>query len=616
MTINILDRATISKIAAGEIIENPASIVKELLENSIDAKASNILIDIKGSPCDYIKISDDGVGMTKDDLKIAFLRHSTSKLKSIEDLANIYSLGFRGEALASISSISKVEVLTKHKDEKSGLKAEVIEGKISEISNLAMQEGTTFYIRDVFYNTPVRKKYLKNDNTEFNNIYDIVSKIALSNPHISIRLRRDGKIILNSIAHENELNHIYSILRRDIASKLIKLDFSSSSYKIKAYISNNELFRSNRSHQYIFINNRYVKSNEISKAIEDVYYSLIPLNRYPVFVLYVEIDPILIDVNIHPKKQEVKFSEINNLTEILRNLVKDALIPKRVVSNKTPKKEEEKVDNLNIFDIFNKVQKYSSDDSASTFAENKNLDYQFLDMAAEDQDSYSDTKEEIILEDNNTNNITKEIDEEEIKEDQGKKIDINLLKCDFVGILFNTFIILEDKSSDSFFLIDQHAAHERIMYEKYKKQYENSNIYSQLLLTPEIIHLNPKEKDLVNTNSELLKKLGFDFDDFGDNEIVIRQTPMLFGSNISKNFIYEIIDSLEDVRNSVYEVDPYKIMKKACKSAVKAGDKLSYKEVETLIQSLISCDNPYTCPHGRPTVIELNKYAIEKVFLR
>ncbi|WP_138158903.1 DNA mismatch repair endonuclease MutL [Peptoniphilus catoniae] len=615
MTINILDDNTISKIAAGEIIENPASIVKELLENSIDAQAKHILVQIQGECTHEIKIIDDGIGMIKEDLQIAFLRHSTSKLKNADDLMNISSLGFRGEALASISAVSKIEVLTKNDAEKTGLKAYVDQGLIRDIKNIAMQRGTSFYIRDIFYNTPVRRKYLKSDNVEFNNIYDIAQKIALSNPNISIKLIRNNKIILESLKNENNINHIYSILGRDIASQLIPIEFKSSSYDIKGFISNNNLYRSNRLHQYIYINGRYVKSLEISKAIEDKYYSLIPLKRFPVFVLYINIDPILVDVNIHPKKQEIKLSKDNNLTEILSNLVSEALYPNRLIYN--PKKTENNQSlnksnkNISIFDLF-KDKKSLSDNQVSI-----NHKYQNFDVKEPNFDTReSKVKESDIKYEINFNNsaLTEKVSNN-LLEDNNKKIDKDLLTARPVGIIFDTFIILEDKSRDTLFLIDQHAAHERVMYEKFKNQYDNSKVYSQILLKPEIIKLSPKEKNLIENNLDLFKRLGFEISDFGESEVLIRQYPILFGENIDKNFIYDLISSLESVSNP-YQVDPYRIMKKACKAAVKAGDKLSLNEVDSLLKSLLECDNPYTCPHGRPTVIEIRKSNIEKMFLR
>ncbi|EFI42300.1 DNA mismatch repair endonuclease MutL [Peptoniphilus sp. oral taxon 386] len=618
MSIILLDEATIAKIAAGEIIENPASIVKELLENSIDAKAKNIIVEVRGNIGSYIRITDDGIGMDKDDLNLAFLRHSTSKLKTAEDLHNIVSLGFRGEALASISHISKIEVLTKTKDDLSGTRAEIEDGKIVKMNSIGLPVGTTFYVKDVFYNMPVRKKYLKLDNTEFNYIYEVVQKIALGNPDISIKLIRDNKVILNSSATDNLKNHIFSILGREVASNLIEGNFSSNSYKIKSFISDNKLYRSNRYHQYIYINGRYVKNLDISKEIEKHYYSLIPLNRYPVFLLYIDIDPILVDVNVHPKKHEVKLSKENNILAILSDLVDETLYPNRSIIN--PIKEEPKERNINIFEMFkevdseqntqNKTENFIYNNSIEEFESKTNAFFEEQKHIYNNTNNTCENNEDFkninsSLENSNTNN-----------NEDSSKIDCDLLNTRLVGILFKTFIILENYSKGRCYLIDQHAAHERILYEKFKEQFENSEVLSQILITPEIIELSVEEKEKLENNYELFKSLGFEIEEFGENSIVIRQVPMIFGHGVRYDFIHDTIDSLDKIKQSSYEVDSYKIMKKACKAAVKAGDELSDMEVQALIKSLLECKNPYTCPHGRPTIIELKSLEIEKLFLR
>ncbi|CDZ74936.1 DNA mismatch repair protein MutL [Peptoniphilus sp. ING2-D1G] len=604
MSIKVLDDITISKIAAGEIIENPASIVKEMIENSIDAKAKHINIEISGETTDLIKIADNGVGMNSEDLKLAFLRHSTSKITSSDDLLNIKSLGFRGEALASISNISKIKVLTKDNSSEIGTKATVEKGIINSLENISMNTGTIFYIKDIFYNTPVRKNFLKSDNTEFNNIYDIVQKIALSNSDINIKLIRNDKIILNSIANNNKLNHIYSILGRDIASNLIPIEFTSSSYKIKGFISNNLLFRSNRSHQYIYINGRFVKNSEFSSVIENQYRSLIPLNRYPVFLLYIEIDPMLIDVNIHPTKSEVKISKDNNVLKIIENLVNKNLNLNRRISD-IKESDDKKPENMNIFEIYDYSKETTKDNeiAKNNFEKSNHINsfYKTSNFLYEGEDDYRAVYKE-------NNNF--------YKEEVNSKIDFNLLNSNIIGVIFSTYIILENSAEDTIYFIDQHAAHERILYEKYMRQYKDSNIYSQILLEPEILTLTPTQKDLVERNIELFKSIGFDISDFGESDIILRQYPVLFGKNLNKNFVYDIISSLDDISQSAYETDPYIIMKKACKAAVKAGDKLSHMEIESLIKQLINCENPYTCPHGRPTVVKKSKYNFEKMFLR
>ena len=628
MSIVLLDDNTISKISAGEIIENPASVVKELLENSIDAGAKNITVEVKNSPTDFIRITDDGCGFKADEIELAFMRHSTSKLSKIEDLEELTTLGFRGEALASISSIAKIRLLTKNSEDLAGTSTKIENGKIIEQSNVGMPHGSTFYVEDIFYNTPVRKKFLRADNVEFNLIFDVIQKIALGNPQVSISYIRDGKTLLNSYKNSNYKNHILSVLGREIATNLIENSFSSENYKIRAYFSNNKLFRSSRNHQYIYINGRYVTNREISREIEKVYKSLIPLNRFPVFILFIDINSSLIDVNIHPKKHEVKLSNENNLIAILCEMVEEVLYPNRSIREI----EDEPKVNLNVFDIFDdksndnlinfKEPAYEPSDNyikefdidSQSFHEN----YQPFDVYEENADNNNDIDNiDDKTEDFNNDYISslEQFQEDSFLNDK-EVIDSNLINTRIVGILFDTFIILENKDKDLIYLVDQHAAHERVMYEKYKKQYLNSNINSQVLLKPEIIELNASEYMKIEKNFQLFKDLGFSIDSFGENSIILREVPMIFGFPTYVSFIRDIIDSLDDKIYSNYQADMWKVMKRACLKAVKAGDTLSNMEVKELINSLIHCENPYTCPHGRPTIIDIKKTTIAKLFLR
>ena len=628
MSIVLLDDNTISKISAGEIIENPASVVKELLENSIDAGAKNITVEVKNSPTDFIRITDDGCGFKADEIELAFMRHSTSKLSKIEDLEELTTLGFRGEALASISSIAKIRLLTKNSEDLAGTSTKIENGRIIEQSNVGMPHGSTFYVEDIFYNTPVRKKFLRADNVEFNLIFDVIQKIALGNPQVSISYIRDGKTLLNSYKNSNYKNHILNVLGREIATNLIENSFSSENYKIRAYFSNNKLFRSSRNHQYIYINGRYVTNREISREIEKVYKSLIPLNRFPVFILFIYINSSLIDVNIHPKKHEVKLSNENNLIAILCEMVEEVLYPNRSIREI----EDEPKVNLNVFDIFDdksndnlinfKEPTYEPSDNyikefdidSQSFHEN----YQPFDVYEENADNNNDIDNiDDKTEDFNNDyiSILEQFKEDSFLNDK-EVIDSNLINTRIVGILFDTFIILENKNKDLIYLVDQHAAHERVMYEKYKKQYLNSNINSQVLLKPEIIELNASEYMKIEKNFHLFKDLGFSIDSFGENSIILREVPMIFGFPTYVSFIRDIIDSLDDKIYSNYQADMWKVMKRACLKAVKAGDTLSNMEVKELINSLIHCENPYTCPHGRPTIIDIKKTTIAKLFLR
>ncbi|MDU6783009.1 DNA mismatch repair endonuclease MutL [uncultured Peptoniphilus sp.] len=617
--IRLLDEATISKIAAGEIIENSASIVKELVENSIDAGADDILVEIRGESTDFIKVSDNGSGFSEDDLEVAFLRHSTSKLEKIEDLEKIRTLGFRGEALASISNISKIKLMTKREEDLAGNSLLIENGKIIKKNKVGMPRGTTFVISDVFYNTPVRKKFLRKDLTEINNIIDIVQKIALSNNNIKFTLIRDGKIILNTGSDKDPINRIYSILGSEIASSLNEGSFESENYKIRGFFSDNKLFRSNRDSQYIFVNGRFIRNINLSRAVEKNYHSLIPLNRYPVFVLYIDIDPKLIDVNIHPKKNEIKISNENILCALLAEIVEEVIYPNRSIRKI---EIEDKKENISVFDIFEEesiepeaqerdtnlkslwdIEKDRSEDSLkNTFNEDAVL---YKDSLKED---INPEEEKIFTEEHEVDNF--------LFNSEKNHIDEKLLNTRIAGVLFKTYILLENQREGITFLVDQHAGHERVNYEKFLHMYLKSEITSQILLKPEIIELNQNEYDKILNYLDLFTRLGFKIEDFGDNSVVLREVPMIFGMPTYVNFIRDIIDSLDKEISSNYEADLYKIMKKACKASVKAGDDLSDMEIESLIRDLKNCENPYTCPHGRPTVVEVSKHTISKLFLR
>lgn len=621
--IKLLDEQTISKIAAGEIIENSASIVKELVENSIDAGADDILIELRGESTNYIKVSDNGSGFSEDDLELAFLRHSTSKLQVIEDLEKIRTLGFRGEALASISNISKIKLMTKREEDLAGNSLIIENGKIIKKNKVGMPKGTTFIINNVFYNTPVRKKFLRKDSTEISNIIDIVQKIALSNNNIKFTLIRDGKTILNTGSDKNPINRIFSILGSEIVSSLNEGKFESENYKIRGFFSNNKLFRSNRDSQYIFVNGRFIRDINISRAIEKNYNSLIPLNRYPVFVLYIDIDPKLIDVNIHPKKNEIKISNENILIALLSEVVEEVIYPNRSIREI---ELEDKKENVNVFDIFD-----DEDDTEGTsdLIEKENFRNNHLkslweiekdeDIKSQDNNSFNEEAllyREDVTKDNASDSKIEGEEKNFLFDDGASHIDEDLLNTRISGVLFKTYILLENQRDGKVFFVDQHAAHERVNYEKFLKMYLNSEISSQILIKPEIIELNQIEYDKILTYFDLFNELGFKIEDFGDRSIVLREVPMIFGLPTYVDFIRDIIDSLDKDISSNYEADMYKIMRKACKASVKAGDDLSDIEIEALIIDLKNCENPYTCPHGRPTIVEVSKHTISKLFLR
>lgn len=617
--IRMLDEKTIQKIAAGEVIERPSSVVKELVENSLDANSSNITVEIRQGGKSYIRTTDDGDGILEDDLPIAFKRHSTSKLSDADDLYRIMSFGFRGEALSSISTVSKVEVLTKTEEDKFGIQVFVEEGNIIDKKPVGCPKGTTMIVRDLFYNVPVRGKFLKSDISEANHVNDIMYKLALGNPGIAIKYIRDNKIIFQTSANNDMLANIYALLGKDFSENLLTLDYEDSDFRIYGYISNNTFYRNNRRHQYIYVNNRYIDNNHISNLIERKYKSIIPINKFPVFIIFIEIDPSFIDVNIHPTKQQIKFINQNKLDEKLDHIIDSRLkkslsIPngfyetKEVVDgrNQLPllyekiiPKEDEK-DESSIRDLSgNEIYRENR-----IFDDNEKIAEPVLNYRMEHLNI--DEKDEKWVMDNEKYDNNKDINE--LK---------NVLKrARPIGMLFSTYILLEDSLLDNLLIVDQHAAHERIMYEKYKREYEKEEVVIQHLLTPEVLELTNTEIEIVKSNIDLFNKLGFIVERFGTNSVIIRGVPLLFGKPQTKRLFLELIDSINlDIKTS-YEFRLDKIMKIACTEAIKSGDRIKDIEINSLLKQLGNTNNPYTCPHGRPTIIQISRKDLEKEFKR
>lgn len=607
--IKLLDDITIEKIAAGEVIERPSSIVKELVENSIDANSDEIIIEIQNGGKSYIRVTDNGEGIADEDLELAFKRHSTSKLSTIDDLYKIKSLGFRGEALASICSVAKVEVMTKTEGVIAGIHGVFEEGKLISKEAIGCPKGTTIIVKDLFYNLPVRRKFLKSDLVESNSISNIVYKIALGNPSISFKFIKDNKTILKTSRNNNLRSHIYSILGKEFTNNLTELNINNNGIKIFGYISNNKLYRGNRSHQYLYINGRSVNSTIVANAIEKYYKSLIPLNRFPCFILFIEIDPIKVDVNIHPTKEEVKFSEPSEIMDVIEKTIENSLfgslsMPKMTLG------ENKEIPRENLPLLF---QTLDSD----TKYQNNERDFVVKDLT---NDPMVYTKEDIL--DHNSYLVSEENDDtkddnfaETVKEENTIINNSIFKKAKPVGVIFGTYIIVEIAEENKVLLIDQHAAHERVLYEKYLEEYKNENIVQQQLITPEIIELTNMEMNIFEESKLIFNKLGFEVDEFGNNAVAIRAVPLVFGKPKLKDLFFDLLDNISKVKSN-YDVNLEKIMKIACTNAIKSGDSISRIEIMSLLQQLSKADNPYSCPHGRPTILEINKVDIEKAFLR
>lgn len=626
--INILDELTINKIAAGEVVDRPASIVKELVENSIDAGASKITIEIKNGGKDYIRVSDDGAGIEDEDVKLAFLRHSTSKLKTIEDIENLYTNGFRGEALSSISAVSKVELSTNTSDDKIGKKIVLENNEILIFENIGRKKGTSIEIKDLFFNTPARKKFLKSDNSETAAITELINRLAVINSGIAFSYISNGKENLRTIGDGSIYNAIMSIYGKNIASNLLKIEYQNKNISINGYISKSNLYQSNRKKSQIFINKRYIKISPLIYIIEEVYKDLIPIGKYPVFFLDINIEAKYVDPNIHPAKMEVKISEEINLADILYNIIREKLfeasrnlIPSSNYENKNSKIyssfTKEYLQNDNNFELTEEAQK----------EEIPKVEFIYKgDTSLEDEKEEIVEKKEISKQNEEANdfkfkdipfvvNEKMEAVQESFEKIKDERIDYNNIEIN--GVVFNTYIIASYK--ESMFLIDQHAGHERVRFEKIRKKMDldNKKIESQELLIANIIELTGYEYDLVLENRDKFEYLGFNIDDFGYNRIALRSYPILFNKEEGASFFEELVSLLVEEKNIILNDTFYdKFATMACKSAVKANQNLSIDEIKILLSELEHCDNKYTCPHGRPIFVEFSKYDIEKMFKR
>lgn len=607
--IHLLDEKTINKISAGEVVERPASIVKELIENSIDAGSKNITVEILEGGIPYIKVSDDGCGMNEIDAILAFERHATSKIKSDNDLYNIGTLGFRGEALASIAAVSHVTLQTKEEGALLGTKVVVEGGKVVEKNNCGCAKGCSIEVRDVFFNTPARRKFLKRPSTETMYITDVVTKLCLSHPEVSFKYVKDRKLHFITSGNGNIEDAILRLFGNEVYSSLMSASFESEDLKLKILASKNSLNYSNRNMQFFYVNGRYVKNKTLSAAIDEAFKTYIPVNRYPAVFLYMEIDPRQIDVNIHPSKLEIKFSDERRIFEAVYKTIKNSLHKYNLIPE--VKIEEKK----NIFKIetptisAEQTKLYFTSSDKEVEKEKKKFDNEFKGQNVFLKDN--------VLKENSKNSsldnhlaVYEEYEKEEVnKNDLAKKIsDIKI-----VGTLFSTYIIVERE--DVFYIIDQHAAHERILYEKFTSQYEK--IQTRQVTFPIVVELQPGDLELVHQEKELLNKLGYVFEEFGNNSIILREVPVILGQPEARQLFIDIVEKLKDKEliNKI-SLKEENIIMMACKAAVKAMDNLSEREIYKLFEDLKITENPYTCPHGRPVIIAITKTQLEKMFKR
>ncbi len=641
--IEILDQQTIDKIAAGEVIERPSSVVKELVENAIDAKASAITVEIKEGGISFIRITDNGCGMEAEQVPLAFLRHSTSKIRNVEDLLTVSSLGFRGEALSSIAAVAQVELITKTVSDFSGVRYVIEGGKEKSSEEIGAPEGTTFLVRNLFYNTPARKKFLKTPQTEAGYIGDLVERLALSHPEISFKLIVNNQPKLHTSGNSNLKEVIYHIYGRDIAANLIEVQGENECFSIQGFIGKPLISRGNRNFENYFINGRYIKSGLIAKCIEEGYKSFVMQHKYPFTVLHISINGSLLDVNVHPTKMELRFSNGEEIYQFLTQLIREAINRNELVYQVSLEREqEEKARHKQ-----EKKERMGSGRKAPEPFESKRL--QAVKQSIRKDSPYEPKYEKPAADFPQTEPVSQtepalqepsgqmapELAAEEImfgpsphktaaqpkppaetKKQPPKLLEEASRKAHkIIGQLFDTYWLVGFDSQ--LYIIDQHAAHEKVLYERTLAALKQKEFTSQVIYPPILLTLNMQEESLLKKYMPYFQKLGYEIEHFGGKEYSVTAVPgNLFGLN-GQELVIEILDSLADFHGrETPQMITEKIASMSCKAAVKGNQSISRPEVEALIGELLTLENPYHCPHGRPTIISMTKYELEKKFKR
>lgn len=679
--IQVLDQKTIDKIAAGEVVERPASVVKELVENSIDSGATAITVEIKEGGISLIRVTDNGCGISAEQVPTAFLRHATSKITNIEDLLTVRSLGFRGEALSSIAAVGQVELITKTGEALTGLRYEIHGGIEQNVEEIGCPEGTTFIVRNLFYNTPARRKFLKTAMTEGNYVSELVEQIAMSHPNISFKFVNNGQNKLSTSGNGSLKDILYHIYGRDIAANLLPIEAERDGMKISGYVAKPYISRGNRSFEHYFVNGRYIKSPIITRAIEEAYKTFVMIHKFPFVAIYLTVDSKLLDVNVHPRKMEMRYSRGDELykfifEEIRYVLLQKELIPEvsQIASGKkieqgTPaassvpepfetnrRKQEpgygsEKKDNFQSFyglqnetpptvhekeaiyqatvtlehasapvtteRIASEIAASSENPSAESLSGGKLSTEKLSVVQSSTKQSSIETLEQTVAE---TGTPGPEV-QSNIRKDQISLFESGFMteearpKHRLIGQLFKTYWLIEYENN--LFIMDQHAAHEKVMYEKLMKQYEKREVLSQQIHPPLVISVNPVEQEALRKNMDFFEQMGFQIESFGGNEYMLRAVPLETYGLAAQDIFIDFVDSLTEEGNHLnMDLFIYKIATMACKAAVKGNMKLSFAEADALIDQLLQLDNPYNCPHGRPTIIAMTETELEKKFRR
>lgn len=714
--IKVLDQNTINKIAAGEVIEKPSSVIKELVENSIDSGATAVTVEVKGGGLSFLRVTDNGAGIKKDEVKLAFLRHATSKLVTVEDLLSISSLGFRGEALASIAAVAQVEMITKTADDVTGLRYQIHGGKEISSEEIGAPGGTTIIVRNLFYNTPARKKFMKTDATETSYIYDLMCRICMSHPEISFKFIANGTDKLFTSGNGKLRDIIYHIYGRDITSNLLEINAENDYMKISGYIARPCISRGNRSFEGYYVNHRYIKSAVLTKAIEDAFRTFVMIHKFPFTEINFQVRPDLLDVNVHPTKMELKFANSQDIYSFTYNAIRETLLFKELIPDVAPGKDP-KPETFKQRDVENAPEAFEnkrreeivraeertvpqsqpeqlrpaepqSQPEQLRSAETQTSPQQLCPIEPQtssqpvrpvieiiDETSSSNNKGSDVIDNNKTekpagnyiyadrnNDLERAIvqnrnvvnespaytapaparpsvtaatqdstvsaasDAAYIEEAGKKYVQQDMFQEKFltkearakhrlIGQLFKTYWLIE--YDGKFFIMDQHAAHEKVKYEELMENYKNKKIYSQYLMPPAVVTLSAAEIEFLHENMEMFEALGYQIENFGGREFKLNAVPdNLFGLDGRELFIDFIADASSSAKKVTIDTFIHKLSTMACKAAIKGNTEISFKEADALIDQLLKLENPYTCPHGRPTVISMTEAEIEKKFKR
>lgn len=630
--IQLLDQKTIDNIAAGEVIERPASVVKELVENAVDAKANAVTVEIKDGGMTLIRVTDNGIGIPKDQVKTAFLRHATSKIRSVEDLLSVSSLGFRGEALSSISAVAQVELVTKTAESFSGVSYKIYGGEEEAFDDIGAPDGTTFLVKNLFYNTPARRKFLKSATTEAGYVEQMMVHIALSHPEISFKFIHNNKNKIYTSGNGKVKDIIYHIYGRDVAGALIPIEAQSEDVKVTGFVAKPYVSRGNRNYESYFINGRYIKSSIIYKAIEEGYRTFTMKHRYPFVCLDFKIDQELLDVNVHPTKMEIRFRNGREIYELVVDAVRAALLQKDLVQDvlkETPKKKDlpktKEVKKPEPFEVNRRKEEVQKVDQQGQAVQQQveKLSHLVKKKTPIASESSKNTKKPTYA---GLNYNTQKKEFPQYKTDELSSNQMTLREDPvfsvqarpdrkILGQLFKTYWLIEYE--DQLFIMDQHAAHEKVNYERLMKNFKEKEIYSQRLEPPMVVTVSMTEAEALTRYKDAFAGLGFTIESLGGNEYCIREVPAnLYGIG-ERDLFMELLDAVSQENGTLdTEVIASKIATMACKMSIKGNQRVSLIEVEHLLDELMKLENPYQCPHGRPTIIKMSKYEIDKKFKR